>query len=248
MQQRGYGIRISFSTYARNGNPPEEIADALVAEALFESDDPTGGDYLRYQYGGYRLHYSTANEGSKVRYTLRIIPSYYTTAAQERAVDGAVKEIIGSLGLNADASDYDKTRAVATYLCDTVDYDTVHKHTPGSRHIQSTAYGALLSHTALCQGYAVACYRLLKELSVDTRIITGDMVLRGKNERHAWNIVRIGGRYYNLDVTLMDSDGTLAYFLKSDEAFAADHERDEKYRTDEFYREYPMSSESYSDE
>ena len=58
--------------------------------------------------------------------------------------------------------------------------------------------------------------RLLTEMGVGCRIITGEGMNGEKAEFHAWNIVKLGGVYYNIDVTWDDTKMTSDYFLKSD--------------------------------
>ncbi|MFR8181399.1 MAG: transglutaminase domain-containing protein [Dorea sp.] len=57
-----------------------------------------------------------------------------------------------------------------------------------------TAYAALIDKTAVCQGYASLLYRMVLDAGVDARVISGDA-----GGPHAWNIVRLNGKYYNLD-------------------------------------------------
>ena len=245
MLNRSYQLRVNFSAQTLKKEDVEKIADELVKGAWYESGDPKGGDYLRFQCGGYQLRYTVEENGNGYDYALRIIPEYYTDAGQEAEADEAVNKIIEGFAFNEDASDIEKISAVYDYIKENVSYDTVHKHTPGSTHIQSTAYAALKYHTALCQGYTVLCYRLLKELGVGVRIITGKAVVSGEEERHAWNLVKAGDQYYNLDITLDDVNGSRDFFLKSDAEFAGDHIRDEEYMSEEFRREYPVYKESY---
>lgn len=243
MLDRSYRVNITFRARTLNRERIAEMMDALYHGALYESDDPKGGDYLRYQCGGYTLTHSVERKWFRYTYTSQVVPKYYTTAEQEAFVDEAVTEVIAGFHLQKDAPDYEKVRCVRDYICDTVEYDTVHRHLTGSSHIQSTAYAALAYHTALCQGYAVLAYRLLKELGVETRIVTGTADVAGSPERHAWNIVRIGDVFYNLDITMDDVTGSFRYFLKTDETFSADHARDEEFLTEVFVSEYPMASE-----
>lgn len=244
MIRRAGGVTISFDAYTLDRSRIAETADRLVEGALYESSDPTGGDYMRFQYGGYRLTHSAQKGVFKYHYLLSIKPEYYSTAEEEEQVSKRVEEVIESLRLAEDASEYDRAKAVYDYICENVNYDTVHRHTHGSGHVQSTAYGALFYKTALCQGYSVLCYRLLKELGVDNRIITG-MANAGKTpERHAWNIVKIGDRYFNLDVTLGDVNESYDYFLKSDADLPGNHVRDDIYNDELFITAYPMGKES----
>ena len=60
--------------------------------------------------------------------------------------------------------------------------------------LKYTAYAAMINKTAVCQGYASLLYRLLLECGVDCRVVTG----YGNGGRHAWNIVEVDGKYYNV--------------------------------------------------
>ncbi|MCR4833706.1 MAG: hypothetical protein K5900_09020 [Butyrivibrio sp.] len=245
LEHRTNSVKITFEAYTLDDTAIEKVVDDLVQDAFYESDDPKGGDYLRYQYGGYELRHSSTINGDKYIYNVRLTPVCYTTIEQEEKVDEMVTELLNTADVTTNSSDYEKAKWVHDYICDTVTYDTVHKHQPGSSHIQSTAYGALYYHTALCQGYAVLAYRLLKELGADVRIITGDSNVSGETEKHAWNLVSIDGLYYNMDVTLDDQDGNTDFFLKTDDYFKDTHIRDAEFMSDEFYQEYPMSEENY---
>ena len=244
LKHRSKRAIVQFKAQTLDRNGLRTLADGLVENALYESEDPCGGDYLRFQMGGYELRHSVGKGLFRYVYTIKLSPHYYTTAEQEAAVDERVQEIIAGFAFHDKATDEKKARAVHTFLCDTVRYDTVHKKNPDS-HIKTTAYAALFYHTAVCQGYAVTAYRLLKELGVDTRIVTGTAEVDGKRERHAWNIVRINGRYYNMDTTLDAVSGTDDYFLKTEDAFAVDHERDAEYQTAAFQERYPGGTESF---
>ena len=237
---------LSFTAGKLGQDEVVSIVEDMVQAAFYESDDPKGGDYLRFQYGGYELSYTAGKGLIDHTYDVTIVPSYYTTKEEEDRVDERIAEVISGFGLDKGASEHEKIRCVYDFICGNTSYDTVHKHMPGSRHYQSTAYGALIYKTALCQGYSVLAYRLLKELGIAARIVTGTFGMGEDQERHSWNIVGIDGIYYNLDVTMGDAKSTDAYYLKSDDDIASDHIRDEIYKTDEFMAEYPMSKESYT--
>ena len=89
-------------------------------------------------------------------------------------------------------------------------------------------------------------YRLLKEAGLSCRIITGQAAGQGSDLGHAWNIVRVDGLYYNLDVTWASSWGREAFFLECNERFA-DHVRDPEFDTEEFNARYPMAQENYKE-
>ena len=147
-------------------------------------------------------------------------------------------------------SDYEKVKAIHDYICDTVNYDYTNLEDKNYT-LKYTAYAALCNNTAVCQGYAVAFYRMCKEIGLPVRIITGT----GNDAAHAWNIVKIGsntraaGDYYNIDCTWdgQDKETYHIYFLKNEEDFV-DHVRDAEYNTAAFHAQYPMSRLSYVDQ
>ena len=118
-------------------------------------------------------------------------------------------------------------------------YDYAHLNDSVYR-LQYTAYGALIDGTSVCQGYAVLFYRMALQSGVDARVITG----LGNGGPHAWNIVKIGRCYYNLDSTWDAGTTKYRYFLRNNQNFS-DHTRDVKYADTDFNTKYPMSSDDY---
>lgn len=64
----------------------------------------------------------------------------------------------------------------------------------------STAYGALVEGHALCDGYTKAVALLLNEFGIKNGVMVSEKA------NHAWNVVRIGGRWYHLDATWGDME------------------------------------------
>ena len=240
---RSAKITVCYESGTDNMNDIYPMIDELVLFAMSETDDPHEGDYLYHQYGGYRTEYSYEKTGDRFSYTIEIFPEYFTTPKQEKLVDEKVSEIVASLYLNG-KSEYEKIGAVYNYVYENVKYDKVHKKNT-HYHLKSTAYGALVNGCACCQGYSVLMYRLLREVGVNARIITGSAVSENGSEYHAWNIVESDGVYYNIDVTWDSQSGTHDHFMKTDADFSETHIRDEQYSTTGFYEKYPMSENSY---
>ncbi len=232
-------IIIRFTSDGEYMKDISALADMLMQEALAPTERPKEGDYLRYQYGGYTLSYGHELLNNQYHYVLYIEPIYYTTLKQEEQTDDRVALILEELNFNYHTSDYEKIKAVYEYLYDTVEYDQVHKNNQ-YYHLDATAYGALVNHTAGCQGYSVAMHRLLQEAGVNSRILTGTVEWEGITEFHAWNIVEIEGTYYNIDVTWDKQLETNTYFLLSDSSFT-DHIRDSEFDTEAFRNRYLMS-------
>ncbi len=97
-------------------------------------------------------------------------------------------------------------------------------YTPDCELSQS-AYSALTSGSTVCAGYA----RAFQLACIKAGIPCYYMMGQSKGESHAWNVVYIGGQYYNVDLTWDDSIGeirgmnTYVYFNKTDAEFATDH-------------------------
>ena len=237
-------ITVSYESGSDNMDDIYPMIDELVMFAMSETSDPHEGDYLYHQYGGYRTEYSYEKNGDRFSYTIDIFPEYFTTPKQEKLVDEKVSEIVAALDID-DKDEYEKISAVYNYVYENVKYDKVHKKNQ-YYHMKSTAYGALINGCACCQGYSVLMYRLLREVGVNVRIITGNAVCENGSEYHAWNIVESDGAYYNIDVTWDSQNDTHDYFLKSDAVFSETHIRDERYSTAGFYEKYPMSQSNYT--
>lgn len=211
----------------------KSLLTEVFSVALAHTGDPKEGDYLNWQYGGWKGQISGYSDGAFYYLTLTYTVTYYTTAEQEAVMDTAVAELLGTLGLSG-AGNYEKVKGVYDWICANVSYD--HANLGDDTYkLKYTAYAALVNRTSVCQGYAVLLYRLLLELGVDNRVIIGT----GNGGAHSWNIVALDGVYYNVDATWDAGRSEYSYFLKSDEAFG-DHIRDSAYTTKSFYESYPM--------
>ena len=219
-----------------------EYAEKLFDEAMEHTGVPTEGDYMKRQMNGYVTKFDTSKSGYlKISY----IVSFFTSKAQEEEMDEKVEEIIDSLHLDG-KNEYEKIKAIYDYLCDNITYDDMSLYiamtTQGILHnpIGHSAYGGLCNGTCVCQGYAAAFYRLTLEAGIDSRVIFGEAPGGG----HAWNIVRLYGKYYLLDSTWDAGQSEYSYFLKSEADFP-DHEPDDEHKTSEWLRKYPIASVSF---
>ena len=220
----------------------DELYWDLLYDAMKCDESSTGqdGDALIYGFAGCRLSYSNAGY---IQYTM----SYHSDAEQEAKLTAAVAEAMTTLQLNG-LSEAKKIIKIHDYICNHVDY----AYNSKEEQIY-TAYGALCTGKAVCQGYAVLFYRLCKEAGLSVRIISGT----GNGGAHAWNIVRIGSKYYNVDCT-WDGQNEATYndFLLKSEADFSDHTRESwkvagshylYYTSAEFNAQYPMTEKSWDE-
>lgn len=89
------------------------------------------------------------------------------------------------------------------------------------------AYGALVLGEAVCEGYSRGMLLLLQNAGIEGTLVTGQSISSG--EEHMWNLVRINGQTYHLDVTWDDSDTIIRhnYFNQTDERIRLSHRLDD---------------------
>ncbi len=145
-----------------------------------------------------------------------IAPEYFFTKenlpAETEKINAAADELLK--GITPSMPEFERERLLHDRLAKSITYDLNEKYA-------HTAYGALVNGRAVCDGYTQAFQYLLQRVGIQSFMVTGT----GKGGNHAWNIVRIDGRYYNVDLTWDDqeSDTFHAYFNITDERIKEDH-------------------------
>lgn len=238
-------IYVTTEHYSTNSEY-KALFDKLFELGLEETGVPTEGDYIRFQWGHWGGEISTGSDDEgNYYYQLTYNMTYYTTQEQEQVVSEEVQKVLNQLELDGKTT-YEKIESIYHYLVTTVTYDYDNLEDT-SYLLKYTAYAALINKTAICQGYAVALYRLLMEADIPARVIRG---VSG-NENHAWNITNIGNYWYNADSTWDSSsypeDGAYSWFLLSPDSFT-NHVRDEMYEETDFHAAYPMGYKNYDPE
>ena len=248
MKQALLGRQASFSAEfqldASNIPEPASYMRTVYYGSVNHTGVPTEGDYLRYEFGGYKGYYSWDDSTYIFRCTYNFL--YYTTAAQEAELDKEVSSVLAELDLTEKAPK-EKVDAIYGYLCQNVVYD--HKNKDNKTYtLQYTAYAALMNGTAVCQGYAAAFYRLCLESGVDTRIVTSNAM------NHAWNIVNLGRFYYCVDATWdANHQENYLYYLKGSDYWLEKHKIGNKsvlgdeFSDSSFSENYPVPKENYEE-
>ncbi len=129
-------------------------------------------------------------------------------------VPAAVQTARSVVAANASKSDHDKLQAYRQYICDQVSYNYA-----AARGEYANSYGnpwQLLwvfdgdsTTNVVCEGYAKS-FKYLCDLTEESNGWTGDVETINVTgtmgtENHMWNIVRIGGGNYLVDVTNCDT-------------------------------------------
>ena len=244
MEAVAIGYRIPADQFSNEGF--SAIVDEITGEALVHTGVPNEGDYLFNHLSSWSCNIESAILGENNTYydaTLVFQIAMNTTADEEAAVDQQVDLLLANL--NTTGTDYDKIKSIYDWICDNVHYDYAYLNSLNQggtvNLLKHSAYAALVEKKTVCQGYSNLLYRLALEAGINCRIILGSSY----GERHSWNIVKIDGKYYNLDSTWdADQVGTYAYFLKSNSNFP-DHTRDAEYLSSVFLSQHPMADADY---
>lgn len=90
-----------------------------------------------------------------------------------------------------------------------------------------TGYSALVNHATVCAGYSHGFQYLMQQVGIPCAYVLGSAM--GQN--HAWNVVKLDGEHYAMDVTWDDPLGAKAnsfyytYFNITDQKISNDHTR-----------------------
>lgn len=130
--------------------------------------------------------------GRVVGYDLEVTVPVESRSSMRQNLEAAADECIARIP--SIASDYERIKMVYEYLIDTVEYRA---GSADSQNVQS----ALLYHMSVCAGYSKAFQYILHRMGLFCTYITGKTKDGGD---HGWNMVRIDGEYYYVDVTWGD--------------------------------------------
>lgn len=134
-------------------------------------------------------------------------------------------------------SDFESVKAAYDYIINRVDYDYDYNN--------YLDYEGFRDGVMVCSGYSMALFHLLVDMNIPVRMVSGYCAEEETVTGHAWNVVKIDEKWYNVDATWDDpgeeKDIQYQYFLKSDADFG-NHYRNNAY---EGYGK-DISKESYS--
>lgn len=108
-----------------------------------------------------------------------------------------VESIADEVLKDAPADEYGKVKYIYEYIINTTDYDLKDMDNPENQYI----HRALIDHLAVCGGYANTFLYLCDKAGIYCGYASGEVKGRGP---HAWNFVKLGGKYYWVDVTWGD--------------------------------------------
>lgn len=117
-----------------------------------------------------------------------------TAAKMQGEIDAKTKEI---LQFPSGSTAVDKLKVIHDYLG---------KHNTFTKEsaFAQTIYGSLIEGQTQCEGYAKAMGYLAGKAGIENLLIVGS---NPQGASHAWNMVKVDGEWYNIDITWDDPTG-----------------------------------------
>ena len=146
-------------------------------------------------------------------------------------------------------TDLDKILFIHNYIVMNTKYnEDVIKYDDGPYRVY-TAYGTIVEHDAVCQGYAYAFNYFVRRLGILSEYAVSDTL------EHGWNIVKVGNYWYHLDATwndpIYDYVGKIKYenFLRSESGIeeTGHHDMNDYRVQNGTYTNYDLSDTRFDD-
>ena len=157
--------------------------------------------------GGFSYVEESSSEGITVQYKI----GYQVPLSEVSAMDARFQDSTESLLSKLDSSmtDYEKALYVHDFLVETVEYDFAYyqqleqNSTATSPDLSGTAYGCLVNHKGICDGYSKTFQYLMHKIGVECNYVSGESLV-GFTGNHSWNYIVLDGEGYFVDVTWDD--------------------------------------------
>ena len=203
------------SFYAEGNLSEYQITQAVEA---YKNDHPEVF-WLKSYYEYENFDYET---GIWLTYTMS--GDKLVTAKKEfnTAVDTISKSV--PYGTECEREEY-----IHNYIINNCDYDEEAAESEGVQGNENDAYGVFVDGKAVCEGYSKAFQILCNKADIDCIQLMGIV----DSDNHVWNCVKIGGDWYQIDVTWDDVDDFIddshGYFNLTDGLMYEEHTLSPKY-------------------
>ena len=216
-------MRIAKSVdtvYAPNITTTGSLSDYQITQAVeaYKNDHPETfwlkGSSLFVPYGdttSVKLDYTVQND---------------ELIAAKKKFNIAVASVLKNL---PSGNDFEREEYINNYIIDNCRYDEEAAENDDVQGNENDAYGALVDGKAVCEGYTRAFQLLCNKANIDCVLLSGT----ADSDNHAWNGVKIGGDWYQIDVTWDDVDDFIydshEYFNLTDSLMYEEHTLSPKY-------------------
>ncbi len=178
---------------------PSVIEEAFVA---IHEDHPE----FFWLTSGYQWESRTIGSRITVTFTVTSLASAEEIISMRSAAAAVCQSLVDQ---TLEMSDYEAALFFHDYIIEATAYDyelaEVFDSINTLETLDGNAYGALVEHKAVCEGYARAFQWLMKERGLPCRLVKGyDINEYPDGIGHTWNIATLGGNDYHIDLTWDD--------------------------------------------
>ena len=196
-----YERSVDISQFRASPEEVTSLVDSLRADGLLPWYTDTSSSY-RYD--------------PSVGFVVEFVPeTLYDGAIDKKLYEQKVAEILDACVLDG-MSQYQIALAIHDYLVVNSYYDET--------LIKRSGYDLLVNGSAVCSGYAAAYQDLLSRTGITSVCVTSEAM------SHMWNLVKIDGQWYHVDVTWDDptpdvnGQASHDYFLLTDNEISSGEE------------------------
>lgn len=261
MKTGTYKIELgdTFSSILSKDNGQEELGK--IYQSAFEAFNYDNPEVFYLDANKMYLNIETFTTGNNKKYNVYIssgnqnnyLTDEFDTKSQVDNAINQVRQMKSQVVSNKSGNAYQDIKMVHDYLVDNLEYDT----SISKPHIY-TIYGALVNKVCVCEGYARAFKYIMDELNIPCVMIIGEGTNSlGQRENHAWNYVKLDGRWFAVDATWDDpvvygggrvtNESKHKYFLKGSNSLNQDHVPNGQFTENGKVFTYPIiSSEDYN--
>lgn len=187
-------------------------------------------------YSGNTVTYSTDYLEMNVRYK--------TNLDTDKKVKSYVKNWVKK-NIKSNMSDEQKVKTIHDFMVTNFNYNFGDENEKSGGHSIYIPSSLIYGEGGVCQAYSTLFYKMAKESGLEAQFIAGVSKNNYYSGPHAWNMVKIDGDWYHIDVTwndpIPDNPNKIYYdyYLKSDKFMSNSH----KWETDK----YPKATKNYKD-
>lgn len=153
----------------------------------------------------------------------------YDFSSGNQKVDQKVKAIIRK-EIKPGMTNPQKVKAIHDYIVLNCRYDYKNYLNNSIPYVSYQPEGVLIKKKAVCQGYAETFSLFMKALNIPCKLVVGTANNgSGGYQGHAWNLVKVNGKWYHVDTTwddpVPDQKGYVRYeyFLIPDKKMGKNH-------------------------
>jgi hypothetical protein len=168
--------------------------------------------------------------GNKTASNINVRVSYIMTKEERIEADKMIDEILADI-IKPYMNDHEKVKAVHDYIVLNGKYD--------NNSLYFSDYDLLTKGTSVCNGYALLTYNMLNKLNIPVNLVSGT----ASGEAHIWNMVKLDGYWFHLDVTwndpVSDRDAVFyTYYMLTEKEICKDHAIDADLKIPKSTKEY----------